>query len=128
MATEAQAVRETHEAWMAAVNAGDLARLMTMMADDAVLLNPGGPPLGKAAFPDKFTGGHERFVLRCASEPLEITVAGDLAYTVCRDTLHLVPRAGGDAIELAGHRLSVYRRGPDGRWLLARDAHTLTSV
>ncbi|MFT7776087.1 YybH family protein [Roseateles sp.] len=128
MASEEQAVRDTHEAWMVAVNAGDLARLMTMMADDVVLLNPGGPPLGKAGFPDKFSPAHERFLLRCSSEPLEITVMGELAYTVCRDTLHLEPRAGGDAIDLAGHRLTVYRRQPDGRWLLARDAHTLTSV
>lgn len=24
----------------------------------------------------------------------------------------------------AGHRITVYRKQPDGRWLLARDAHT----
>jgi ketosteroid isomerase-like protein len=31
-------------------------------------------------------------------------------------------------MQLAGYRLTVYRKHPDGRWLLARDAHTLTPV
>jgi ketosteroid isomerase-like protein len=29
-------------------------------------------------------------------------------------------------MRLAGHRLTVYRKQLDGRWLLARDAHTLS--
>jgi hypothetical protein len=28
----------------------------------------------------------------------------------------------------AGHRISIYRKPPDGRWLLARDANTLSLV
>ncbi|MFG6485679.1 YybH family protein [Roseateles sp. BYS78W] len=126
MTSDEQAIRDMHAVWMTAVNAGDLARLLTMMSDDVVLLNPGGPPLGKREFPDKFLAGHEQFQLRCVSEPLEVSVAGDLAYTLCRDALHLVPRAGGEAIDLAGHRLTVYRRAADGRWLLARDSHNLS--
>jgi ketosteroid isomerase-like protein len=31
-------------------------------------------------------------------------------------------------MQLAGHRITVYRKQPDGRWLLARDAHTLSPV
>ncbi|HEY0800692.1 MAG TPA: hypothetical protein VGD54_07600 [Steroidobacteraceae bacterium] len=38
----------------------------------------------------------------------------------------MIPRDGGEATELAGHRITVYRKQPDGRWLLARDAHTLS--
>ena len=33
-----------------------------------------------------------------------------------------------EATRLAGHRITVYRKQPDGRWLLARDAHTLSPV
>jgi ketosteroid isomerase-like protein len=50
---------------------------------------------------------------------------GDVAFTMCRDSLSLTPRAGGEAEELAGHRITIYRKQPDGRWLLARDARTL---
>jgi len=54
--------------------------------------------------------------------------AGDLAYTLCRDSLSVTPRAGGESTPLAGHRITIYRRQPDGRWLLARDAHTLSAA
>jgi ketosteroid isomerase-like protein len=36
-----RAIREAHSAWIDAVNAGDLVRLVTMMADDVVFPNPG---------------------------------------------------------------------------------------
>jgi len=60
------------------------------------------------------------------SELQEVEVVGEVAYTLCRDSLTVTPRAGGNATELAGHRITIYRKQPDGRWLLARDAHTLS--
>jgi ketosteroid isomerase-like protein len=44
------------------------------------------------------------------------------------DALSVTPRAGGEATHLAGYRITVYRKQSDGRWLLARDAHTLSPV
>ena len=41
MGSDERAIREMHSAWINAVNAGDLARLLTLMADDVVFLNPG---------------------------------------------------------------------------------------
>jgi ketosteroid isomerase-like protein len=58
----------------------------------------------------------------------DVVVVGEVAYTLSRDSVTAAPRAGGDATLLAGHRLTVYRKQPDGRWLLARDAHTLSPV
>lgn len=55
-------------------------------------------------------------------------IVGDVAYTMCRDSLSVTPRAGGEAMELADHRITIYRKQPDGRWLLARDAHTLSPM
>ncbi len=62
------------------------------------------------------------------SEPESVVVVGDVAYTLSRDSLSMMPRDGGATVRLVGHRLTVYRRGSDGRWLLARDAHTLALV
>jgi ketosteroid isomerase-like protein len=42
--------------------------------------------------------------------------------------LSLTPRDGGPTLHFAGHRLTIYRKQPDGRWLLARDAHTVSPV
>jgi len=39
-----------------------------------------------------------------------------------------MPREGGAALEMKGDRLTVYRKDSDGRWRLARDAHTLSPV
>jgi uncharacterized protein (TIGR02246 family) len=125
MHADEQAIRALHASWIAAVNAGDLAALTGLMADDAVFLAPGQAVAGRDAFGAGFVQAHARFALRCASEPREVVVVGDLARTLSRDALSLRPRDGGPAIELAGDRLTIYRRQADGRWRLARDAHTL---
>lgn len=123
-----RAVREVHARWIDAVNGGDLAGLLGLMTQDAVFLNPGREPVGRDAFPEGFSGAHERAGIHCVSELQDVVVAADVAYTLSRDSLRMAPHAGGSALELAGDRLTVYRRQPDGRWLLARDAHTLTPV
>jgi uncharacterized protein (TIGR02246 family) len=128
MGPDEQAIREVHSTWMDAVNAADLARLLTMMTDDVVLLNPGGEPIGREGFAAKFSGAHEQMRIHCTSELEEIVIVGEVAYTRCRDALSVSPRDGGDAVKLAGYRLTVYRKSPEGRWLLARDAHTLSLV
>ena len=128
MGTDERAIREVHTTWIDAVNAGDLARLLSLMADDVVYLSPGRAPFGRDGFPAGFSSAHQQYWLRCISELEEVVVAGDIAYTLCRDSLSVTPRVGGEATQLAGHRITIYRKQPDGRWLLARDAHTLSPV
>ena len=128
MGPDERAVREVHTTWIDAVNAGDLVRLLTLMADDVVFLNPGKAPFGRDGFSANFTAAHQRVRIRCISELEEVVVVGEVAYTRSRDALSVTPRAGGEATELAGYRITVYREQREGRWLLARDAHTLTPV
>ena len=128
MGTDERAVREVPTTWIDAVNAGDLVRLLTLMADDVVFLNPGRAPFKREGFRAGFSTAHQQSRIRCTSELEEVVVAGVVAYSLCRDSLSVTPRAGGEATELAGHRITIYRKQPDGRWLLARDAHTLSPV
>lgn len=123
-----QAVRAVHETWIQAVNRGDLAHLLTLITDDVVLLNPDGPPLGREGFAAKFSSACQQLKFHCTSELDEVIVNGDLACTRCHDALTVTPRDGGATMRLAGYRMTVYRRQPDGRWLLARDIHNLTPV
>lgn len=125
MGSDERAIRELHAVWIDAVNAGELPRLLGLTTDDVVLLSPGRPPIGRDGFAAVFSTAHQQARIRCLSELQEVVVAGDVAYTVCRDSLTVTPRAGGDTAELAGHRITIYRKQADGRWLLARDAHTL---
>jgi uncharacterized protein (TIGR02246 family) len=128
MGSDERAIRAVHATWIDAVNAGDLAGLLTLMADDVVFLNPGRAPAGRDDFPVGFSAAHQQSRIHCISELAEIVVVGEIAYTLCRDSLSVRPRTGGVATELAGHRITIYRKPPDGRWLLARDAHTLSPV
>lgn len=128
MEPDERAIREVHTTWIAAVNAGDVARLLTLMTADVVFLNPGRAPIGRDEFPVGFSAGHQHSRIRCVSELEEVVIVGELAFTRCRDSLSVIPRAGGESTELAGDRLTIYRKQPDGRWLLARDAHTLSRV
>ena len=103
------------------------------MADDVVFLNPGQEPSGRDGFSAIFPAAHQQARIRCISELEEVVVVGEVAYTRSRDSLSVTPRApgGGEATQLAGHQLTIWRKqpaAPDGCWLLARDAHTLSPV
>ncbi len=128
MGPDERAIRQLHSTWIDAVNAGDLGRVLTLMADDVVFLNPGRAPLGRDGFSAAFPAAHRQARISCVSELEEVVVVGEVAYTRSRDSLSVTPRAGGETVRLAGDRLTVYRKQPDGRWLLARDAHTLSPV
>jgi uncharacterized protein (TIGR02246 family) len=128
MSAEERQIREVHSTWIDAVNAGDLDRLLTLVTDDVVFLNPGQEPFGRAEFSANFSSAQRQVRVRCVSELEEVVVASEVAYTRSRDALSVTPHGDGDATQLAGHRMTVYRKQPDGGWLLARDAHTLSPV
>ena len=121
-------IRALHTAWIAAVNAGDLDRLLALTTTAVLFLAPGQDPFGRDEFSAGFRSAHRQFAISCLSELEDVVIVGPVAYTRSRDTLSVTPRAGGAPARLAGHRLTVYRQQPDGRWLLDRDAHTLTPI
>ena len=128
MGADERAIRELHLTWVNAANARDLVRLLTMMADDVVFLISGRAPFGRDGFSDVFSAAHKQARISCSSELEEVVVVGEVSYTRARDSLSVIPIAGGEAQQLAGHRITVWRKQPDGRWLLARDAALLSPV
>jgi uncharacterized protein (TIGR02246 family) len=126
MGSDERAIRQVHTTWIDAVNAGDLVRLLSLMSEDVVFLNPGRAPIGRDGFSSGFSTAHQQSRISCTSELDEVVVVGEVAFTLCRDSLSVTPRAGGEATELAVHRITIYRKQSDGRWLLSRDANTLT--
>ncbi len=128
MESDERAVRAVHTTWIDAVTAGDLVRLPGLMADDAVFRSPGRAPFGKDESPTGFETAHRQCQIRCISDLEEVVVVGAVACTRCRDSLSVTPCADGKAMTLAAHRITVYRKQRDGRWLLARDANTLNPV
>ena len=128
MGPDERAIREVHAAWIDAVNAGELDRLLAMVTDDVVFLNPGDEGLGLDGFSAKFSAAHRQLRICCLSELMEVVVVGEVAYTLSRDSLSVSPCAGGEETRFAGDRMTIYRKQADGRWLLARDANVLSPV
>ena len=90
--------------------------------------SPPAKPFGREGFSSNFRTAHQQMRIGCTSELEEVIVVGEVAYTRSRDALSVTPRAGGKAAQFAGHRMTVYRKQRDGRWLLSRDVHTLSAV
>src|SRR4051812_35905064 len=112
MEPDERAIRETHTAWIDAVNAGDLSGLFSLMADDVVFVGPGQAPFGRDGFSAGFSAAHERARIRCVSDLEEVVIVGDVAYTRSRDALSLTPRVANEqeATQFAGYRITVYRK------------------
>ena len=86
-------IREAHSTWIAAVNGGDLVRLLTLMADDVVFLSPGQAPFGRDGFSAHFSAAQQQIRFVCVSELEEVVVVGEVAYTRSRDSLSVTPPA-----------------------------------
>ena len=95
MGPDERAIREVHSTWIDAVNAGDLVRLLPLLANDVVFLNPGQAPIGRDEFLAIFSAGHQKAQIRCSSELEEVVVVGEVAYTRSRDALSVTPRRRG---------------------------------
>jgi ketosteroid isomerase-like protein len=103
---------------MASESQRSVVRLLSLMVDDAVFLNPGQVPLGRDEFSPGFSADHQQARINCISELEDVVVVGEVACTLSRDSLSVAPRAGGEAMQFAGHRITVYRNNPTaaGSW------------
>jgi uncharacterized protein (TIGR02246 family) len=122
-------IRDVVSTWMSATAAGDLPQVLELMTEDVVFLLPGQSPMrGRDAFAAGFRSAQEHIRIEGTADIQEIRVAGDQAYCWNHLILSITPRQGGPPKRRAGHVLSVFRKEPDGRWRLCRDANLLTEV
>jgi uncharacterized protein (TIGR02246 family) len=121
MSDDERAIRNLVDTWMRASEAGDLATVLSLMADDVLFIVPGQKPFGKAAF--KVASESMKCMhMTGRAEIQEIQVLGDWAYLRNYLEVTLTP-PGGAPMRHAGHTLSILRKDASGRWLLARDAN-----
>jgi len=121
------AIRELVATWLAATKAGDLAGVLALIAEDAVFLAPGQPPMeGKAAFAEA-QAGLAQVDFDAQSEIEEIRVLGDWAFLRTQLSIFLKPKKGGTPIRREGSTLSILRK-ERGAWRLVRDANMLAVV
>ena len=128
MPSDEQQIRDLVATWMAATKNGDTATVLSLMADDAVFLRPGHPPMRKPEFERQAQAqaGKDAPRIDGQSEIQELQVHGDLAYAWTHLVVTMAPK-DGQAIRREGPTLTVYRK-ERGRWVLARDANMLAKA
>ena len=109
MPSDEQEIRKVHSIWIDAVNAGDLARLLTLAAEDVTFLAPSQPPYGREGFSSTFVTAHQQMRICCASELEEVVVVGEVAHARSRDTVSVTPHANGKAAKFAEYRYVTKR-------------------
>jgi uncharacterized protein (TIGR02246 family) len=124
MSDDERAIRNLIETWMHATQAGDYAKVMSLMADDVVFLVAGQPPFGRETF---VTSAEALKGVRIDSKSdiQEIVVSGNWAFCRTHLVVAMTPPSG-EVSRRSGHTLSILRKERDGRWLLARDANLLS--
>jgi len=122
-------IREVVAAWMRATAEGDAETVLSLIAEDAVFLLPGQPPMrGRETFATALHSTLRQVHIEGEPDIQEIHVAGNYAICWNQISLTVTPLQGGPAQRRAGPTLSVFRKEPDGRWILFRDANMLTAV
>ena len=125
MTTDEQAIRDWLDKWLRASAIGDSSIMLTLLADDVVFLVPGQPPIGKKEFKAAWEGPMNGAKVESKADIEECIVTGDVACTRTRLAV-AITTSDGAVSRARGYTLSLFRKQPDGRWLLARDANLLT--
>lgn len=76
--TDEQQIRDLVATWLSATRAGDVDTVLSLMADDAVFLVPGQPPMRKPDFAaaSRAQQGAERPTIDGTSDIEELVIAG----------------------------------------------------
>jgi ketosteroid isomerase-like protein len=119
-AFDAEAFRTQVGQFVTTWNTGGGSALGTMIAEDAVLMQPDGPAIeGRTAILTALAEGYDIALLQQVATVDEVLAVGDLAYG--RGTWTLNPTAAaGDLASLSGQWSALYQPGPDGQWQIWR--------
>ena len=127
MQNDEQSIRDLVAEWQSATAAGDLSRVLPLMAEDVVFLIAGSPPMrGREAFATAFKMGMQHIRIEPSAAIQEIQIAGDFAYGMTHLNVIVTPLQGGAPMRRSGYTLTIFRKQADGRWVLFRDANLLT--
>ena len=112
MQNDEQEIRQLVATWMAASKAGDVEKVLSLMADDVVFLLPGQPVMRKADFAAaaRAQSGLDAPQFDGSSEIQEIKILGDWAFMWTKLTVIVTPPGGAQPMTRAGHTLSILKK------------------
>lgn len=123
---ERKAIEELHERHVEAAMAEDVEAFLTTVTDDFRLMPPNDPGAqGREAVRVWFEATFAAFSIAELEFPTtELHIDRDWALQHYTYDWTLTPDAGGEPIRDLGDGMYVYRRLPDGSWLIAYDLWT----
>lgn len=119
---EGTRIRQASGAWAEAVRAGDIERVASLYAEDAVLMPPGAPPVeGRQAIGDFMAALPAFETVELRQEDIE--GQGDLAYVRGSYTMSFLAVPGDTAslVTERGKFVEVRQRQEDGSWPMVVD-------
>jgi uncharacterized protein (TIGR02246 family) len=125
MSDDERAIRNAIQKWMAASKAGDIAAVLSLMADDVLFTVPGREPFGKEAFATA-SQGMKNVQMDGVADIQEVTILGDWAWTRTHLTVTITP-PNAKPMRRSGYTMSIWRKQPGGAWVIFRDANLLTA-
>jgi len=124
--SDEQAIRDLVMTWIDASNAGDDDKVLALMAEDVVFLQPGQKPMrGRSEFAAA-KQGQSGIDIDARADIQEVKVLGEWAYCWNYLTVVVTP-PGGRPVKRAGNVLSILQK-QRGHWVIVRDANMLTVV
>jgi uncharacterized protein (TIGR02246 family) len=114
-------IERLRAAWLAALKAGDVDRLRSMVTDDVVAMHPNGKTTrGRQELADDFRRFFRSFRMDQTVTSEETVVAGGWAFDRARVSTQIAPVAGGETSQVNSEVIVILRRDPEGSWKIAR--------
>lgn len=121
-ADSGEQLMQTSREWSKAAEAGDMEKVATYFADDAVMLSSGEQPVrGKQAIRSYLAEASKIPGFKIRWEPLEAKVSGDMGYMLERTQLTMTGPEGAPVTQTL-QAVTVWRKMPDGSWKNVVDA------
>ena len=115
---EREALLRTDQEWASVVGTGDVDKIISYWAEDAIVLPPDTPMLiGKQAIREyvaeslKIPG----FSITWKAKQAVLAATGDMGYTVATNRITMTS-ADGAAVVAVGKAVTIWRKEADGKW------------
>ena len=117
-----EALMQTSREWSQAAQAGDMEKVASYFADDAVILSAGEQPVrGKQAIRSYLAEASKIPGFQIRWEPIEGKVSGDMGYLLERTNITMNGPQGSPVTQTL-QAVTVWRKMPDGSWKNVVDA------
>jgi uncharacterized protein (TIGR02246 family) len=125
MNNDEQAIKDVVSRWCKASAVGDVETMLPMLADDMVFVVPGAPPFGKKEFKAAWDGPMKGAKVKADANVEEVLIEGTFAVTRTKLSV-AITTPDGNSSRANGYTMTLFRKQPNGNWVMARDANLLS--